>query len=260
MTDTRGCFPDSRTTSQILNTKAVLSNNLNSIPKPIMAARKTEGKVATKATATAVRRKASPQISIAKSRGRRRPSVPEGSPQSPAESSIPSRPTWGGKFVAGYTPTGYGLRSRPSKSIEDNADDSEYEDVETGETTFEPALKVEDEDSTPLPVASAAKTKRNGKKVAVKPTRKMVYKKVPRKDSAKFTTTQAMIDAEDEFDPRAAAFRGKAAKGTGNGRQKGRRLVRWTRKCTLHPFVYHIFFVRYLFFQEQKIFLAPFTM
>lgn len=69
-----------------------------------------------------------------------------------------------------------------------------------------------------------------GKRVVAKPAKKMIYKKHLRRDATKFTTSQAMVDAEEEFDPRAAAYRGRATQSGGNGRKKGRRLIRWTGK------------------------------
>ncbi|KFY11010.1 hypothetical protein V492_04725 [Pseudogymnoascus sp. VKM F-4246] len=77
------------------------------------------------------------------------------------------------------------------------------------------------------PVSKPAKGKRAGET----PTKKLIYKKHLRRDASKFTTSQAMVDAEEEFDPRAAALRGKATQSGGNGRKKGRRLIRWTAQA-----------------------------
>lgn len=57
---------------------------------------------------------------------------------------------------------------------------------------------------------------------------KDMYRKTPRKDSNRFTTTQAMIDADEEIHPKVAAFMGKKIVGKGNGRKGGRQLIRWT--------------------------------
>lgn len=54
------------------------------------------------------------------------------------------------------------------------------------------------------------------------------YKKKIRKDSSRFTTTTAMIDGDDEFHPKVAAFMGRKIVGAGNGRKGGRKLIRWT--------------------------------
>lgn len=206
-----------------------------------MPARKAKGKANAKATstakATAARRKTSPQKTVgpqkAPTRGRGKRFMPVSATPPPAETSFLNHSTMAEKYIPGQSPQDFGNRRRGSnKCTEDSDNDSEYDDAETGEVTPEPALKAEDEGndeeySTAWPDAPAPKAKR--KRAPANPG-KMVYKKSLRKDSAKFTTTQAMIDAEDEFDPRVAAHRGKAIKGTGNGRLKGRRLVRWNGK------------------------------
>ena len=122
------------------------------------------------------------------------------------------------------------VRGRTSKSPEKNAGKiSDDDGVEDDEPPYEPSEDEVDGDSAEgleSPVAKPTK----GKRVVAKPAKKMIYKKHLRRDATKFTTSQAMVDAEEEFDPRAAAYRGKATHSGGNGRKKGRRLIRWTGK------------------------------
>lgn len=122
------------------------------------------------------------------------------------------------------------------------AKSSEDEAVDNEEPSYEPSEDEinDDDDSTEegSPTSSVAKSTK-GKRVVAKPAKKMIYNKQLRRDATKFTTSQAMVDAEEEFDPRAAAFRGKATQSSGNGRKKGRRLIRWTGKHhTLTMLVY----------------------
>ncbi|KFY21967.1 hypothetical protein V493_06954 [Pseudogymnoascus sp. VKM F-4281 (FW-2241)] len=105
---------------------------------------------------------------------------------------------------------------------------SEDDDAEDDEPSYEPSEDEIDGDSAE---GDSVARPTKGKNVVANPAEKMTYKKNLRRDAAKFTTSQAMIDAEDEFDPRAAAYRGKATDGGGNGRKKGRRLIRWTAQA-----------------------------
>lgn len=59
-------------------------------------------------------------------------------------------------------------------------------------------------------------------------TNRVQYKKKIRKDASRFTTSTAMNDADDEFHPKLAAFRGRRVATGGNGRKSGRQLIRWS--------------------------------
>ena len=59
-------------------------------------------------------------------------------------------------------------------------------------------------------------------------TDRVQYKKKIRKDASRFTTSTAMNDADDEFHPKLAAFRGRRVATGGNGRKSGRQLIRWS--------------------------------
>lgn len=59
-------------------------------------------------------------------------------------------------------------------------------------------------------------------------TERVQYKKKIRKDASRFTTSTAMNDADDEFHPKLAAFRGRRVATGGNGRKSGRQLIRWS--------------------------------
>lgn len=121
---------------------------------------------------------------------------------------------------------------RTSRSPEKNVGKSSEDDhVEDDEPSYEPSEDEIDGDSAEGGSLASPVTKpTKGKRVVAKPAKKMIYKKHLRRDATKFTTSQAMVDAEEEFDPRAAAYRGRATQSGGNGRKKGRRLIRWTGK------------------------------
>ncbi|OBT42432.1 hypothetical protein VE00_06050 [Pseudogymnoascus sp. WSF 3629] len=143
---------------------------------------------------------------------------------SEAKNTIARRRNSAAKVAVGR-PASRSPQKLPAKSSEDDG-------VEDGEPSYEPSDDEIDGDSTEgnsrsSPVAKPTK----GRKGAVKPAKKMIYKKHLRRDATKFTTSQAMVDAEEEFDPRAAACRGKATQSGGNGRKKGRRLIRWTAQA-----------------------------
>ncbi|ELR04738.1 hypothetical protein GMDG_06967 [Pseudogymnoascus destructans 20631-21] len=138
---------------------------------------------------------------------------------SEAKNTIARRRNSAAKVAVGR-PTSRLPQKLPAKSSEDDG-------VEDGEPSYEPSDDEIDGDSTEG--NSPSSTQR--RKGAVKPAKKMIYKKHLRRDAIKFTTSQAMVDAEEEFDPRAAAYRGKATQSGGNGRRKGRRLIRWTAQA-----------------------------
>ncbi|OBT82986.1 hypothetical protein VE02_08516 [Pseudogymnoascus sp. 03VT05] len=143
---------------------------------------------------------------------------------SEAKNTIARRKNSAAKVAVGRS-TSKSPKKIPAKSSEDGG-------VEDDEPSYEPSDDEIDGDSTEGNSRSspAAKTTKF-KKVAAKTAKKMIYKKHLRRDATKFTTSQAMVDAEEEFDPRAAAYRGKATQSGGNGRKKGRRLIRWTAQA-----------------------------
>lgn len=182
--------------------------------------------------------------------------------------NTPKRPMTGGKFVPGYTPS----KGFSTMRLDDEADESDEERSQTAgrggnddEWAEEPAIKDYDDDDddfkpdfddddeeadgtygakvntprTPIAVGNAA-PKSGGKGRAVnnvtkgKMVEKTTYKKKPRKDACRFTTTQAMIDAEEEMHPKVAALVGKKIIGEGNGRKGGRKLIRWNSKSPPH--------------------------
>ncbi|OBT62026.1 hypothetical protein VE03_08250 [Pseudogymnoascus sp. 23342-1-I1] len=117
----------------------------------------------------------------------------------------------------------------PQKTVRKSSEDDRIED---DEPSYEPSEDEIDGDSAEdNSLASPIGRPTKGKGVVEKPAKKMIYKKHLRRDATKFTTSQAMVDAEEEFDPRAAAYRGKATYSGGNGRKKGRRLIRWTAQA-----------------------------
>lgn len=163
----------------------------------------------------------------------------------------PARPAMSGKFLSGETPENFGnRRSGTSDNDHENIengdddgsayeDDEDYEDYENNEQSPEPPLKAEDNDGddeySSLATTPAKTKKKRGKTVsttAVAKVPKMTYNKNKgaRIDSVRFTTSQAMAQAAEEFLERVAAFRGRKAFGRGNGRKHGRKLIRWT--CT----------------------------
>ncbi|KFZ05791.1 hypothetical protein V501_08014 [Pseudogymnoascus sp. VKM F-4519 (FW-2642)] len=140
---------------------------------------------------------------------------------SEAKNTIARRRNSAAKVAVGR-PTSRSPQKRPAKSNEDDG-------VGDDEPPYEPSDDEIDGDSTKGNFHSSPVTKATkGRKGPVKSAKKMIYKKHLRRDATKFTTSQAMVDAEEEFDPRAAAYRGKATQSGGNGRKKGRRLIRWT--------------------------------
>lgn len=168
------------------------------------------------------------------------PTVPA---TSPAASSTPTRSAVSGKLLLGEAPEN--LRTRRSgtstndyKNIENSDEDgSTYEDdgdYEDNEQSCEPPLKAEDDDGddeySSLATTPAKTKKKSVKKAKQVPKMKYNKNKGARVDSIRFTTSQAMAQAADEFTERVAAFRGRKAFGGGNGRKHGRKLIRWTCK------------------------------
>jgi hypothetical protein len=139
--------------------------------------------------------------------------------------SSPGRAATLGTIVPGQIQNGSRIttnsRSSQSKGIASKNSDYEYSD---NGASYEPSEGLDAVDEYIV----AGKPTRKRKKATPKPEKKLTYNKGVRKDTTKFTTSQAMADAEEEFDPRGAAYRGTATQSGGNGRKKGRRLIRWT--------------------------------
>jgi len=213
-----------------------------------MTARKRKAKAATPKAKYVRPKESTPKKINPRGSGGRFVSVPGASASRPTESGTPTRPAMSGKLVSGETPENFrnrrsGTSDNDHENIENgDGDGSAYEDdedYEDNEQSPELPLKAEDDDGddeySSLATTPAKTKKKRGKTVsatAVTQVPKMTYNKNKgaRIDSVRFTTSQAMAQAAEEFMERVAAFRGRKEFGRGNGRKHGRKLIRWTCK------------------------------